>query len=84
MNQRVRVDKFDGAGGMKRGRDITRENARRLDAEDGTDALATGEDAVAHGGMNRRRLSRGGREEPLKGGIDSDAVLFEKRGEFHR
>jgi len=39
VNQRVGVDEFDGAGGMKRGRNIAGENARRLQTQDGANSL---------------------------------------------
>src|SRR6266568_3028710 len=84
MNQGISVDKFDGASGMKPGRDIVGEDARRLDTEDGANTLATGEHAVTHCGMNGRRLCRCGRKEPLESSIDNQAVLFEKWGKFHR
>src|SRR5713226_1184335 len=53
VDQGVRVDEFDGASRMKRGCDIASKDARRLETEDGANALASREDAVAHGRMNR-------------------------------
>src|SRR6266851_6915352 len=84
VNQGVGMDKFYRASGVKGGCDIAGENARRLETEDGADALSTSEDAVAHGSMNGRGPCGFGRKEPLESGIDGQPVLFEKCREFHR
>jgi hypothetical protein len=84
VNQGVGMDEFDGAGGMKRGRDVGSEDARRLETQDGTNPLSTGEDAVTHCRMDGRGLCRCQRKKPLERGIDSEAVLFEKWRKFHR
>src|ERR1700747_469699 len=55
VDQGVSVDKFHAASGVKRRRDIAREDARRFETENWTDALSSGEDAVTRGGMNGRR-----------------------------
>src|SRR5260370_2373284 len=83
VNQGISVDKFDGASGMKRGRDIADEDAGCLQTQDRANTLATGEHTVTHYGMNGSRLRRCSRKAPLDSGIDNQAALFEKWGKFH-
>ena len=45
------------------------DHARGFHAEDGAEALAAGEDAVAHGAVNGVRLGGGGGEEALERGV---------------
>src|SRR4029077_2921214 len=69
---------------MQRGGDVGGEDSRRFKAQDGTDALASGEDAVTHGLMDGSRARRFLREETLESGVDGQAVFFKEGGEFHR
>src|SRR5216684_2695795 len=68
---------------MQSGGDVGRENSRGFQAEDRADALASSEDAVAHGLMNRSWARGFLREEALQRGVDGEAVVFKECGEFH-
>src|SRR5216684_1271891 len=68
---------------MQSGGDVGRENSRGFQAEDRADALASSEDAVAHGLMNRSWARGFLREEALQCGVDGEAVVFKECGEFH-
>jgi hypothetical protein len=67
---------------VRRG-DVCVKDARGFEAEDRSDALATGEDAVAHGFVNGRRLRRRCRHKAIEGGVNGEAVFLEVGGEFH-
>src|SRR5882724_1822050 len=69
---------------MERWRDIRSEDARGFEAQDGANAFSAGEDGVTHGGVDGRRLGGGRRQQLFERGIDSEAVVFEKLGKFHR
>ncbi len=83
VNERVGVNEFESAGGIVGGRDVGVEDAGGFNAEDGANALAAGEDAVAHGLMDGRRLCGFGGHEAVERGVDSEAVFFEEGGRFH-
>src|SRR5258706_9325560 len=69
---------------MQRGGDFRCENSRGFEAENRTNALATGKDAVAHGLMNRGWERGFRRQEALQRGVDGQAVFFKEWGRFHR
>src|SRR5258708_5748139 len=69
---------------MQRGGDFRCENSRGFEAENRTNALATGKDAVAHGLMNRGWECGFLRQEALQRGVDGQAVFFKECGRFHR
>jgi len=81
MDQRVRVDHLQRAGGVHDVRGVFGfggDGRRSRDAEDGTDALAAGEEAVAHGAMNRGWMRGFGRGEAIERGIDAALLFGEK------
>src|ERR1700688_2938317 len=82
------MDEFDGAGGMHGGRgvrlNIGFKDAGGFEAKNGANAFATGEDAVAHGGMDRDWLSRFRRKEAVERGVNGQAILFKEIGKVHR
>ena len=53
------------------------DHLRGLHAENGPQTLASGEDAVPHGGVNGRWILRGRRQEALQRGIGQTAALFQ-------
>jgi len=55
VDERISVDEFDGARGMKSGGDVGSKDASCFQAQYGAQALAAGKDAVAHGLMDGRR-----------------------------
>ena len=63
MDEGISVDKFDGASGIERRRNVGSEDASGFETEDRANAFAAGEDGIAHGFVNRRRRCRGSREK---------------------
>ena len=54
------------------------DHLRRLHAEDGPQALTAGEDAVPHGGVNRRRILRGRRQQAPQCGVGQGAAFVQR------
>ena len=84
MNQRIGVNEFQRATDVHGPVLLDGKHPRGFHAQDGTDALAAGENAVAHGAMDgsRKRMLR--REKLLQGRFHYTAVLLEKVGDGHR
>src|SRR5258708_15580887 len=78
------MDKFERAGGMQRGSNVARKNARRLQAQDRPDALASGKHTVTHGRVDGRRLRSLSREQSVESSIHGEPVFLEKGRQFHR
>ena len=81
VDEGVGVQHFEGGGqlvGARRQR--ARHHARRFHGQDGTQALAAGEDAVPHGAVDGRRLLLGGRQQALQGRVGELTAGFEQVG----
>ncbi len=88
VNERVGMEHLDGGAeinGGQFGRDGRRAvlagEAPGFETKDGAETLAAGEDAVAHGAMNRVRRGIGGGQKPLEGairalGTGADELLY--------
>jgi len=83
VNERVGVDEFYSAAGMKRRGDVGGEDAGGFKAEDGPDAFAAGKDRVAHGLVDGGGRGFGRGEEALQGGVHELQVLIEEGREGH-
>ncbi len=84
VDERIGVDALDGAGqGHGRGIGAAAGLGRRED-ERRAHALAAGEDRVAHRLVDRRRLGRRLRQEPVERGIDRLGPSVDPRPEVER
>src|ERR1700688_1667018 len=82
------MDEFDGAGGMHGGRgvrlNIGFKDAGGFEAKNGANAFAAGEDAVAHGGVDRDWLRGLSGKQAIERRVNGQAILFKKIGKVHR
>src|ERR1700730_3352781 len=82
------MDEFNGAGGMHGGGgvklDMGFKDSSSLKAKNGANAFAAGEDAVAHGSMDRDWLHGLSGKQTVERGVNGQAILFKKIGKIHR
>ena len=84
MNQRVGVNEFQRAADVQRPVLLHGKHPRGFHAQNGTDALAAGENAVAHGAMDGRGKRMLRRKKLLQGCFHYTTILLEKVGDGHR
>src|ERR1700730_8078509 len=82
------MDEFDGTGSMHSGGgvrlNIGFKDSSSFEAKNGANAFAPGEDAVAHGGMDRDWLRGLSGKQTIERGVNGQAILFKKIGKVHR
>ena len=84
VHERVGMNAFDGAGERQSGFGLATTGLRGGEAEDGTEALAAGEEAVAHRLMNGGGADGGGGQEALERALHCGAPGAEVFGQGHR
>ena len=83
VNQRVRMDQFQRAGEPFDSRRLPGGGFRGRDTENRSDALAAGEQAVAHRAVDRFRIAVLRRQSLLESGVDPSALVREIAVEGH-
>ena len=87
VDERVGVDELQGAGQVvdaPKLRSLLAQGGGGFEAKDGTEALAAGEDGVAHGAVEGAGLGLGGGQEARQVVVETGAVLFQTRLQVHR
>jgi hypothetical protein len=77
MDERVSVNALDGTGSRECDLCFAVTSLRGRKCQHRTNALATGEEAVAHGFVDGRRLDCGSREEAVERGVNQFQTLAE-------
>ena len=83
VDQRVGVDELERAGGGGGAVDGIGDGGRGREAEQRADALAAGEQAVAHGAMDGRRRDRFGRDQAVEFAVHDLLLAGQKFAEAH-
>ena len=84
VDQAVRVDHLGRAGKREHLRALPSDRLARGQREHRSDALSPGEEAVAHGAVDRLRPGVIGRQGAVESRLHRTAQLFERRGRVRR
>ena len=75
VNQRIGVDQFQWTCRVFNAGLGVADSFRGGDRQNWTDSFPTGEQAVAHGAVDRRRLDRFRGNQAFQGGVDAGALV---------